>query len=99
MGGWSPERVRRTARAYGTRLRGLGVQLDLAPVADLTVPGSYMTSLHRTFSADPRRVARQAHAWRLGLDDARVASALKHWPGHGHAGCRSTSSSRRARRS
>ncbi|MDQ1629550.1 MAG: beta-N-acetylhexosaminidase [Actinomycetota bacterium] len=85
MGTWSPSRVHRTARAYGTRLRRLGVQMDLAPVADLTVRGSYMTSLRRTFGSDPRMVARSVQAWRLGMDEAKVASALKHWPGHGHA--------------
>ena len=35
-------------------MRALGVQMDLAPVADLKVKGAYIASLHRAFSARPR---------------------------------------------
>ncbi|MGZ4610560.1 MAG: glycoside hydrolase family 3 N-terminal domain-containing protein, partial [Actinomycetes bacterium] len=42
MGTWSTAHVRRTARDYGTRMRRLGVRMELAPVADLSVPGAYM---------------------------------------------------------
>jgi beta-N-acetylhexosaminidase len=85
MGTWPPRRVRRTAADYGARMRRLGVRMDLGPVADLAVPGSYMHSLRRAFSPNPRQVARRARAWRLGMADAGVVSVLKHWPGHGSA--------------
>lgn len=85
MGSWRVSRVRTTARRYGTRMRKLGVRMDLAPVSDLTDRGSYMTALHRTFSGDPQRVAGVARAWRLGMHDAGVVTVLKHWPGHGSA--------------
>jgi beta-N-acetylhexosaminidase len=85
MGGWSKHRVRRTARRYGARMRALGVQMDLSPVADLKVKGSYVASLHRAFSHDPAKIATMARAWRLGMNDSRVATVLKHWPGHGSA--------------
>ena len=86
MGQWRPERVRRAARAYADRMRRLGVRMDLAPVADLAVPGSYIDSLGRAFNSDPERVARRVRAWRLGMRDAGVLTVLKHWPGHGSAG-------------
>jgi beta-N-acetylhexosaminidase len=86
MGTWRSARVRVTARKYATRMRRLGVRMDLAPVSDLSVSGSYMTDLRRTFSRNPQHVARTARAWRLGMHDAGVATVLKHWPGHGDAG-------------
>ena len=86
MGRWSPARVRGVAHDYAVQMRRLGVRMDLAPVADLAVPGSYMAGLGRAFAADPDRVTARVRAWRLGMRDAGVVTALKHWPGHGHAG-------------
>jgi beta-N-acetylhexosaminidase len=85
MGTWRPARVRRTAEAYATRMRRLGVRMDLAPVADLAVKGGYIDDLHRAFARDPDRVARLVRAWRLGMADAGVVTVVKHWPGHGAA--------------
>jgi len=85
MGGWHKHHVRQTAKKYGARMRALGVQMDLAPVADLKVKGAYIASQHRAFSHDPDRVATMARAWRLGMNDSDVATVLKHWPGHGSA--------------
>lgn len=85
MGRWAPARVRRTAQAYAIRMRRLGLRMDLAPVADLAVRGSYLKRLGRAFSADPDRVTARVRAWRLGMRDGGVVTVLKHWPGHGHA--------------
>lgn len=85
MGGWRVGHVRRTAQRYAARMRALGVRMDLAPVADLAVPHAYIASAHRAFSRDPRQVAAMSQAWRLGMNDSRVATVLKHWPGHGSA--------------
>jgi beta-N-acetylhexosaminidase len=85
MGKWPVPRVRRTAERYGTRMRHLGVRMDLAPVSDLAVRGAYINSAHRAFSSNPDKVAERARAWRLGMNDAGVATVLKHWPGHGSA--------------
>lgn len=86
MGTWRPARVRRVAQDYATRMRRLGVRMDLAPVADLAIAGYYMDDLGRAFSADPQEVTRRARAWRLGMADAGVVTVLKHWPGHGQTG-------------
>ena len=61
------QRVRQTAERYGTRMRALGVPMDLAPVADLKVKGGYIASLHRASPAIPKKVAAKARAWRLGM--------------------------------
>jgi beta-N-acetylhexosaminidase len=85
MGHWSTPHVRRTAERYGKRMRQLGVRMDLAPVSDLAVRGKYINAAHRAFSSKPATVAAMARAWRLGMNDAGVATVLKHWPGHGSA--------------
>lgn len=81
----SPAQVREAATAYGERMRQLGVDVDLAPVADLLVPGYFIAEQHRAFARRPDRVAKYANAWQRGLRDARVVATVKHWPGHGHA--------------
>jgi beta-N-acetylhexosaminidase len=85
MGRWQPQRLRREARAYAEKMRRLGVRMDLAPVADLAVPGAYIDALGRAFDSDPNRVTRRVRAWRLGMRDGGVVTVLKHWPGHGSA--------------
>jgi beta-N-acetylhexosaminidase len=81
----SAAQVRDIAAAYGERMRHIGVDVDLAPVADLLVPGFFIAEQHRAFAARPERVARLANAWQRGLRAARVLATVKHWPGHGHA--------------
>ena len=81
----APETIRRLAYGYGVGLRGLGVDLALAPVADLGTPGYYIEQSDRGFSAEPATVAADATAWSSGLRSAHVAASVKHWPGHGEA--------------
>ena len=92
MGRWPDQRIEQTAAAYGAGMRALGVQLALSPVADLAVPGAFLTADGRAFSGDPRRVAAAAVAWSRGLQRGGVLSAVKHWPGHGRAGDSHTTS-------
>lgn len=81
----SPAQVERAALRYGRRMRALGVDVALAPVADLRSSGSYIERLDRAFAASPRRAATYVRAWQRGLRRARVVPVLKHWPGHGRA--------------
>jgi beta-N-acetylhexosaminidase len=81
----TPAQVRALAADYGSRMRRLGVDVDLAPVADLLVPGYFIAEQHRAFASRPKRVARYVLAWLRGLRDAGVVDTAKHWPGHGHA--------------
>ena len=69
--------------ATGRMLRGLGIDVDLAPVADVAHPGSFIGS--RAFATTPKPVARRACAFAAGLLSERVAPALKHFPGLGYA--------------
>jgi len=85
LGRSSPSSVRRVAREVGRSLRADGVNVDLAPVADVPVTGSFMAAEDRTFSATPAGVGVLATAFATGLADAGVASAVKHFPGIGRA--------------
>lgn len=82
---WSPATIQETARQYGLRMKALGVDTNLAPVADLAIPGYYIASLERGFSDDPTVVAAAVKAWNAGMEAAGVLSVVKHWPGHGQA--------------
>lgn len=81
----SPAEARILAADYGRQMRSLGVDVSLAPVADLAIPGQYIAGSGRAFSADPAAVAAYAGAWQAGLRDAQVVPVAKHWPGHGDA--------------
>lgn len=85
--GRDPETTRETAKAMGTELADLGIDLDFAPVADVNVnPNSpAIGALGRSFSADPEVVVQHAVAFGEGLLDAGVFPCLKHFPGHGSA--------------
>ena len=85
LGRSTPVAVRGTAKAAGRALRQGGVNLNLAPVADVSVAGSFMAAEQRTFSADPARVGAMVAAFVEGLADARVAATVKHFPGIGRA--------------
>lgn len=73
------------ASSYGRRMRALGVDVDLAPVADLSVPGMYIEQTDRAFAHTPSGVAAYAGAWQQGMRAVHVAPVAKHWPGHGSA--------------
>ena len=89
MANWSNTRIRRTGRAAGAALRSVGVNVDLAPVADVpTTATNFLGS--RAFSRNRTRVAVAACAFSRGLRDGGVLSALKHFPGLGAAGTSNT---------
>jgi beta-N-acetylhexosaminidase len=79
----SPRSVRRAAAGAGRQLRAAGIQVNLAPVADVPRPGSVMAT--RSFAGDERGIAARTRASIRGLRDARVAGTAKHFPGLGGA--------------
>lgn len=81
----TPAEVEAIAHRYATHLHSLGVDVDLAPDADLLVPGYFIAEEHRAFDAHAWRVAKYVNAWQRGMRSAHVATTAKHWPGHGHA--------------
>ncbi len=70
--------------AAGRLLRSVGINVDLAPVADVErAPGSFLGT--RSFGSDPNLVAARACAFARGLASGGVAYTLKHFPGLGRA--------------
>ena len=78
------------ARAQGAStaaaLHGLGIDVDLAPVADVPAStASFMYRAGRTFSFSATRTALLADAFASGLESKGVVPAMKHFPGIGFA--------------
>jgi beta-N-acetylhexosaminidase len=81
----SPDAALREGAATGSYLRRYGINVDLAPVVDLGLPGSFMTEEGRTISADPKEVTSVALGFVGGLEQANVMPVAKHFPGLGPA--------------
>lgn len=71
-------------RATGRALRANGVNVNLAPVADLDLPPEHVMR-SRSFGRHPERVGRLVRAFARGLQSKRVAATAKHFPGFGGA--------------
>ncbi len=88
QGQWPPSRLQGEAAVWGRELRAAGVNLDLAPIADV-VPADIGTknapigALSREFGDNPTTVARQSGAFIRGLSEAGVNTTVKHFPGLG----------------
>ncbi|MGK2936189.1 MAG: glycoside hydrolase family 3 N-terminal domain-containing protein [Solirubrobacteraceae bacterium] len=79
----SAQTARQQGKAAGQTLSAAGVNVDLAPVADVGHPGGFLGS--RAFSSSPTQVAKRACAFVQGLKSAGVQATLKHFPGLGYA--------------
>src|ERR687895_2056639 len=76
--------VRSSAREAGRQLRRAGVNVNLAPVAD--VPGGSAPVMgFRAFAGDPSGIAVRTRASIEGMRSAGVAATAKHFPGLGRA--------------
>ncbi len=79
------ELTRAVAEATGHGLRSVGVDVDLAPVADVNSNPANPVIADRAFGADPELVSRHVVAFVQGLQSAGVGATVKHFPGHGDA--------------
>ena len=78
--------VEATAAAYrviGRRLSALGIDMNLAPCADVNSDPRNPVIGVRSFGSDPGLVARHVRAAVDGLQSVGVAACVKHYPGHG----------------
>jgi beta-N-acetylhexosaminidase len=80
--------LRGGAEKWGNQLKRAGIDVDLAPVADV-VPTSVgsanepIGALDRGYGPDPDRVARKDVAFIRGMRTAGIATSVKHFPGLG----------------
>lgn len=88
QGGWSTSTLRSRAAGWAGELRSAGVNLNLAPVADV-VPASLGTRnqpigrYYREYGHTPDVVASHSGAFAAGFKQAHVMTTLKHFPGLG----------------
>jgi beta-N-acetylhexosaminidase len=75
--------TRRVGAAIGGELAAAGIDLDLAPVADVVVDPANPIVGVRSFGSDPLLVARHVAAFIEGVQGRGVAACAKHFPGHG----------------
>jgi beta-N-acetylhexosaminidase len=73
----------RIATSIGATLAGAGLNLDLAPVADLDASAANPVIGVRSFGADPALVAAHTVAFVAGVQASMVGACAKHFPGHG----------------
>jgi len=79
----SEQLAREVAEATGQELRALGVNMNLAPDADVNNNPANPVIGVRSFGEDPELVARLVAASVEGYRAAGVIATLKHFPGHG----------------
>jgi beta-N-acetylhexosaminidase len=78
--------ARTQGASTGSALRALGINVDLAPVADVPAStASFMYRAGRTFSFSSSVTAALADAFATGLESGGVDPAMKHFPGIGFA--------------
>ncbi len=78
--------TRSVYQAIGADLAALGINLDLAPCADVLGSADSPAVGTRSFGADTGLVSRHTAAAVVGLQGAGVAACTKHFPGHGRTG-------------
>lgn len=66
-------------------LASVGINFNFAPVVDVNINSDnpVIGKLGRSFSSEPRKVARHARTWINAHRQHNVLSCLKHFPGHG----------------
>jgi beta-N-acetylhexosaminidase len=70
-------------RELGKVLKSIGVDLNLAPVADVATQSNNPIVAVRSFGSDADLVAKHVVSAIKGLRSAGIASCIKHFPGHG----------------
>jgi len=76
------------ANRWGRQLRRAGIDANLAPVADVVPEAARrrnqpIAQLRRGYGSDPQRVGAKVRAFVAGMNQANVATAVKHFPGLG----------------
>jgi beta-N-acetylhexosaminidase len=77
------ELTRQVYRAIGSELAACGINLDMAPDADVNSEADNPVIGTRAFGNEAALVSRHTVAAVQGLQSVRVAACVKHFPGHG----------------
>jgi len=76
--------VREYGQLVGEQCKTMGVNMNMAPVADVNNNPRNPVINYRSFGEDPKNVAIKAIAYYLGMNDESVIAVGKHFPGHGN---------------
>ncbi|GGL13627.1 glycoside hydrolase family 3 protein [Mangrovihabitans endophyticus] len=99
LGDGSAAKLRDTVGDSAGRLDGIGVTMNLAPVAD-TVPAALgegnppIGDFHRQYGSDPQEVAADIRTVVAASQDEGVLTVLKHFPGLGRVRANTDTSTR-----
>jgi beta-N-acetylhexosaminidase len=74
--------IEREAAEAGRELRHIGITLNLAPLAEVLTNENQAFLKTRAYGSDPVFIANAAAAFIRGMENAKVASTLKHFPGN-----------------
>ncbi|MGM0498739.1 MAG: beta-N-acetylhexosaminidase [Bacillota bacterium] len=77
------ELSRKAAAVTAKELKGLGINVNLAPVLDVNNNPANPVIGERSFGADPILVAEMGVAYIKGLQAEGIIATAKHFPGHG----------------
>lgn len=88
QGAMTAATLKKDAARWGRELGKAGVNLDLAPVADVVPPGTDQSNapigqLQREYGHDPATAASHVKAFIAGMTQAGIATSAKHFPGLG----------------
>lgn len=86
QGGWGASTLQGKAAQWAAQLKAAGVNLNLAPVADVVAPGAKnppIGDLDREFGHTPGIAGAGATAFARGQLSAGIAVSVKHFPGLG----------------
>jgi len=85
--GGDPEHVRLQAGMIADSLRGVGINMNLAPVVDLDLnrKNPIIGRFERSYGASPEKVVEFVSRFIASHHDRGIACCLKHFPGHGSA--------------
>lgn len=73
----------RAGAAIAQELAAVGVNMNLAPVADVNTNPANPIIGRRSFGSEPEKVAPILAAWISGMQSGGVMAVAKHFPGHG----------------
>ena len=76
--------IYRMGAEIGEQCQRMGIQINLAPVADVNNNPANPVIGMRSFGEDPEKVSLKAYQYMKGMQDAGIIACAKHFPGHGN---------------
>lgn len=72
-----------SGKILGRELASLGINMDMAPIADVNTNPNNPVIGNRTYSSNPHIAGDMVSSFIEGLHEHNVVSIIKHFPGHG----------------